>query len=178
MKGVPVLRTLEGLPNDTSAATADHPMEAAGQGKGTNVRGLLVAVAVAVAGGAVMLSAQGLELSTTNGSIGPGWWPTVLGGTLVAGAVAIALVSFRQPDPMPEERVSAHGLTRLGAVLVAIVLYGVAWQYLHFLPVTVVFLSALMFITGGRGVKALLVFPALTAVVLYGLFKMLLQVPL
>ncbi len=125
-----------------------------------------------------MLPTYGLEFTAPDGSIGPGWWPTVLGGTLLAGAVAIALVSFREPDSVPDERVSRHGLGRLGAVLLATVLYGAAWYYLHFLPVTVLFLSALMFITGGRGIKALLVFPALTAVVLYGLFKMLLQVPL
>ncbi|WP_461189344.1 tripartite tricarboxylate transporter TctB family protein [Arthrobacter sp. Z4-13] len=142
------------------------------------MRGLLVASAVAVVGGALVLPTHGLEFYATDGSIGPGWWPIVLGSTLVAGAVAIALVAFRKPDPLPEERVSTHGLARLGAVLLATILYGAAWHYLHFLPVTVVFLSALMFITGGRGVKALAVFPVLTAVVLYGLFKMLLQVPL
>lgn len=177
MKGVPLMRSLDVLPNETSAATADHPLEG-GRTKGINVRGLLVASAVAVIGGALMLPVHGLELSTSDGTIGPGWWPTVLGGTLLAGAVAIALVSFKQPEPMPEDRVSRHGIVRLGAVLLAIILYGIAWQYFHFLPVTAVFLSALMFTTGGRGVKALVVFPVLTAALLYGLFKMLLQVPL
>ncbi len=150
----------------------------AGALRKTNIRGLLVAAAVAVVGSTLVLPTYGLEFTAPDGSIGPGWWPTVLGGTLLAGAVAIALVSFREPDSVPDERVSRHGLGRLGAVLLATVLYGAAWYYLHFLPVTVLFLSALMFITGGRGIKALLVFPALTAVVLYGLFKMLLQVPL
>jgi putative tricarboxylic transport membrane protein len=41
-----------------------------------------------------------------------------------------------------------------------------------------VFLSVLLFVTGGRGIKALVVFPALTAMVLYGLFGLLLRVPL
>ena len=144
----------------------------------TNIRGLLVSAAVAVIGTTLVLPTHGLEFAAPDGSIGPGWWPTVLGSALLAGALAIALVSFRKPDPVPHERVSRHGLGRLGAVLLATVLYGAAWYYLHFIPVTVLFLSALMFITGGRGIKALLVFPALTAVVLYGLFKMLLQVPL
>lgn len=157
-----------------------HPPLAgpAGALRTVNIRGLLVAAAVAAVGTTLILPTHSLEFTTADGSIGPGWWPTVLGGALLVGAFAIALVSFRTPDEVPDERVSAHGLGRLGAVLLATVLYGAAWYYLHFLPVTALFLSALMFITGGRGIKALLVFPALTAVVLYGLFKMLLQVPL
>lgn len=178
MKDMPVTGTSVGMPRNSSAAPS-HPMaESPRRTKGFNVRDVLVALSVALVGGALILPIHNLELFASDGSIGPGWWPTVLGGTLVAGAFAVALVAFRQPEPLPEQRVNPHGLRRLGAVVTAIILYGFAWQFFHFLPVTVVFLSALMFTTGGRGVKALAVFPVLTAAVLYGLFGMLLQVPL
>lgn len=168
-----------GVTSDSSAATTDgFEMGPARRLARINVRGLFVALSVALLGGTMMLPIHGLELSAADGSIGPGWWPAVLGGTLVAGAVAIALVAFKQPEPMLEQRVSSHGLGRLGAVITAIILYGIGWQFFHFILVTVVFLSALMYVTGGRGVKALVVFPVLTAAVLYGLFGMLLQVPL
>lgn len=179
MKGVPLTSTPDQMTDDRSVAVSGRPDAEPSPGpRSFNGRGLLVALAVGLLGGTVMWSARALELFAADGSIGPGWWPTVLGGTLVAGAVTIALVALRRPEPIPEQRVSTHGLGRLGAVVAAIILYGIGWHFFHFLLVTVVFLSALMFVTGGRGVKALVVFPALTAAVLYGLFGMLLQVPL
>lgn len=161
-------------------AVSAHDLDAQSSPKvgGTNLRGLLVALAVAVLGGTTMWSAHTLETSSVGASISPQWWPTVLGGVLVAGAVAIGLVALRRPDPVSEQPVSAHGLGRLGAVVAAIVVYGFGWHFFHFLPVTAVFLAALMFVTGGRGVKALIVFPVLTAAILYGLFGLLLRVPL
>lgn len=179
MKDVPVLSAPDGVADAGSTAVTDRSAAEPAPGPGKiNGRGLLVALAVALLGGTAVWSATALELSAVDGSVGPGWWPTVLGGLLVAGAVAIAAVALRRPDPVPEERVSAHGLGRLGAVIAAIVVYGIGWQFFHFLPVTVVFLSVLLFVTGGRGIKALVLFPALTAMVLYGLFGLLLRVPL
>lgn len=137
-----------------------------------------MAVAVSLVGAITMWLAYTLEASAVGASIGPQWWPTVLGGMLVAGGVAIGLVALRRPDPVSEQRVSAHGLGRLVAVVAAIMLYGLGWYFFHFLPVTAVFLAALMFVTGGRGVKALIVFPVSTAAILYGLFGLLLRVPL
>lgn len=179
MKAVPVASVPHGVTDDGSTAATDRPaVESAPGARKINVRGLFVALGVTLIGGAAMWSANALDLSAADGSIGPGWWPTVLGGLLVAGAVAIGVVALRRPDPVPEDRVNAHGLGRLGAVVAAIVLYGIGWYYFHFLLVTVVFLSALLFVTGGRGLKALVVFPVLTAAVLYGLFGLLLRVPL
>ncbi|MFI7580968.1 tripartite tricarboxylate transporter TctB family protein [Kocuria kalidii] len=171
--------TTEESPSAEPAVADDEVSAESSPGPGgTNVRGLLVASAVAVVGGTTMWSARTLETSAVGASIGPQWWPTVLGGVLVAGAVAIGVVALRRPDPVPEQRVSAHGLGRLGAVVAAVVLYGLGWYYFHFLPVTAVFLAALMFVTGGRGTKALIVFPISTAAILYGLFGLLLRVPL
>lgn len=167
----------DGVAGTGSAAASDPSPMMPSPGR-INGRGLLVALGVALLGAAAVWSATALELSAADGSVGPGWWPAVLGGLLVAGAVAIGVVALRRPDPVPENRVSAHGLGRMGAVVAAIVLYGIGWHFFHFLLVTIVFLSALLFVTGGRGIKALVVFPVLTAAVLYGLFGLLLRVPL
>lgn len=145
---------------------------------GLNVRGLLVAGVVAAVGGATLWASSGLDTDASGESIGPSWWPSVLGGSLILGAVAVAIVALRHHDPREEQRVSRHGLARLAAVIALIVVYGIAWHSFHFVLVTTLFLSALILITGGRGVKALVVFPLLTTAVLYGLFALLLRVPL
>lgn len=145
---------------------------------GLNVRGLLVAGVVAVIGSTTIWVSSGLNSGARGESIGPGWWPTVLGGSIILGAVAVTIAALRHPDSVEDQRVSGHGLARLGAVIALIVVYGISWHYFHFVLVTGLFLSALIFITGGRGVKALVVFPLVTTAILYGLFAMLLRVPL
>jgi putative tricarboxylic transport membrane protein len=159
-------------------ATVTDGADPASSPTGLNVRGLLVAGVVAAVGGATIWASSGLNTDASGESIGPSWWPSVLGGLLVLGAVAVAITALRHHDPLEEQRVSAHGLVRLAAVIALIVVYGIGWHYFHFVLVTSLFLSTLILITGGRGVKALLVFPLLTTAVLYGLFAMLLRVPL
>ncbi len=61
--------------------------------------------------------------------------------------------------------------------VLAILAFGLLWYYVHFLVSATIFVAALTWIAGGRGVKDLAVFPVVITVVLYGLFALLLKVP-
>jgi hypothetical protein len=45
-------------------------------------------------------------------------------------------------------------------------------------PGVLIRIAGLVYVTGGRGVRALIVFPAVTTVLLYVIFGLLLRVPL
>lgn len=139
---------------------------------------ILTAVVVALVGAGVIGLAQTITVSRTEGSFGPIWWPELLGILLICGAGALGVAAIVRPEHTDNAPISRHGLLQLAAVLALIVGYGFAWLYLHFVVVTILFLAGLVFITGARGWKALVVFPVVTTGVLYGLFGLLLRVPL
>ncbi|OZM78278.1 hypothetical protein CFP66_31860 [Pseudonocardia sp. MH-G8] len=138
----------------------------------------LGAAAVVLAAGIGVLLARSTIVAAHESELGPQWWPTVLGVALIVGAVALATLGLTRPSAPEEEPASGHGVAQLIAVLALIVGYGAAWYQLHFLVVTVPLIAGLVFVTGGRGIRALLVFPLLTTGLLYVIFGLLLQVPL
>lgn len=156
------------------------PADAADTERAPNHRGYEGAIGVAViAIGAVCLALTSqIDVARDVSAFGPRWWPTVLsiamiaiGGVLVAQAVVIRTVA----DELDITR--SGGLT-LATTLALIVGYGCAWQYLDFRAVTVVLLAGLVFAFGGRGLKALVVFPVVTTLLLWAIFGLLLRVPL
>jgi len=144
----------------------------------SRVREWGVAAAVLVAGIGVLLARETIAVAQGDTELGPQWWPTVLGVALVVGAVALAVLGTLRPAAPEEEPASGHGVAQLVAVLALIVAYGAAWYQLHFLVVTGPLIAGLVYVTGGRGVRALIVFPAVTTVLLYVIFGLLLRVPL
>ena len=172
------VRQADGPVLEGSTASVPQSSDTESGPAGLNLRGLLVAGVVAAGGAGTIWASSSLSTDAAGEAIGPGWWPAVLGGLLIIGAAAVAITALRRPDEVEEQRVSAHGIARLAAVIALIVVYGIAWHYFHFVLVTGLFLSALIFIIGGRGIRPLVIFPAATTAVLYGLFAMLLRVPL
>lgn len=144
----------------------------------SRVREWGVAAAVLVAGIGVLLARETIVVAQGDTELGPRWWPTVLGVALVVGALALAVLGTLRPAAPEEEPASGHGVAQLAAVLALIVAYGAAWYQLHFLVVTGPLIAGLVYVTGGRGVRALVVFPAVTTVLLYVIFGLLLRVPL
>jgi hypothetical protein len=144
----------------------------------SRVREWGVAAAVLVAGIGVLLARETIAVAQGDTELGPQWWPTVLGVALVVGALALAVLGTLRPAAPEEEPASGHGVAQLVAVLALIVAYGAAWYQLHFLVVTGPLIAGLVYVTGGRGVRALVVFPAVTTVLLYVIFGLLLRVPL
>lgn len=138
----------------------------------------LGAAAVVLATGIGVLLASSTIVAAHESELGPQWWPTVLGVALIVGAVALGALGLTRPSALEEEPASGHGIARLIAVIALIVGYGAAWYQLHFLVVTGPLIAGLVYVTGGRGVRALVVFPAVTTVLLYVIFGLLLRVPL
>jgi len=162
------------------ATTAEEtaPVEEEPTLPASRVRELGVAAVVLVAGVGVLLARSTIVAAHGETELGPQWWPTVLGAALVVGAVALGALGLTRPAAPEEEPASGHGAARLAAVLALIVGYGAAWYQLHFVVVTVPLIAGLVFVTGGRGIRALLAFPLLTTALLYVIFGLLLRVPL
>jgi len=144
------------------------------------LRELVPALAgAAVAVGALVLAAQVPE-KTGLTSFSPRWWPEALAYVLLGLSVlhaALALLRPRATAELPDPA-SRTGALRLTAMLLAVLGYGVLWYFVDFRVSTPVLLAALVHLGGGRGWKALLVFPAVVTAVLYLLFGVLLKVPL
>ena len=162
----------------TEEAAASQEPGAAPALPPSRVREWGVAAAVLVAGIGVLLARSTIAVAQGDTELGPQWWPTVLGVALVVGAVALAVLGALRPAAPEEEPASGHGVAQLVAVLALIVAYGAAWYQLHFLVVTGPLIAGLVYVTGGRGVRALVVFPAVTTMLLYVIFGLLLRVPL
>lgn len=145
-----------------------------------NHRGYEVAVggAVAALGVACLVLTSQLELSRDGGAFGPRWWPTALSIAIIATGVVLVVQAVISRVSSDEPRITRSGTATLAATVAAIVGYGIAWQYLDFRAVTVVLLIGLTFLFGGRGIKALIVFPVATTLILWGIFGLLLRVPL
>lgn len=157
---------------DPGPAAADPP-----ERPGSRGRELAIAAGVAAIGIGIVVAAAQLPAPPAGSAFGPGWWPTVLGGALVLGALVVAAAGLVRPSAL-EDAITVHGLLRLLTVLGLVVGFGFAWYQLHFLIVMPPLLAALVAVTGGRGVRDLVVVPILTAALLYGVFGLLLQVPL
>ncbi|WP_395307656.1 tripartite tricarboxylate transporter TctB family protein [Mycobacterium sp. AMU20-3851] len=145
-----------------------------------NHRGYEVAVGIAVAalGAACLVLTDQLELSRDGGAFGPRWWPTALSIAIIAIGVVLVVQAVISRVSSDEPRITRSGGVTLAATVSAIIGYGIAWQYLDFRAVTVALLIGLTFLFGGRGIKALIVFPLVTTLILWAIFGLLLRVPL
>ncbi|MGW0160851.1 tripartite tricarboxylate transporter TctB family protein [Mycobacterium sp. NPDC003323] len=145
-----------------------------------NRRGYEVAVggAVAALGVACLVLTNQLELSRDGGAFGPRWWPTALSIAIIATGVVLVIQAVISRVSSDEPRITRSGGITLAATVASIIGYGIAWQYLDFRAVTVVLLIGLTFLFGGRSIKALIVFPLVTTLILWAIFGLLLRVPL
>lgn len=141
-------------------------------------RELLIAAGVIAVGGASIAVAFAVVPATGGDPFGPRWWPTLLGvGIVVLGALLVG-VAIRRPNAPSEDAPTRRGLVRMLLMLAAIAAYGVAWYFLHFVIVTLLLAAGLTFVLGGRGWRDLALFPVIVTAVLYGVFGVLLGVPL
>jgi hypothetical protein len=141
----------------------------------------IVSAAVALLGFAVLIVlARGIELRAETGGIDPRWWPQLLGA---AGAALSVVLLSRAVLRAPLERddvqeATRDGRTRTVLVVILTALYVLAWPLVGFVVVTPVFLLVATYLFGGRGWKALILFPAGLTAGLYLLFDAVLEVPL
>ena len=159
------------------AAVAAEDPEHVRPHRGRSVIGPAVGLA---AGIAVLLLAQTIPLPSVEGDISPRWWPQVAGGAMIVfSAVALARGGLRPEADLdrPEPR-QPQGAVRIVLTFAAVAVYGLLWQFFDFRLVTFLLVAGLVAVGGGRGWKSLLLFPLIVMLVLWGLFGVLLRVPL
>jgi len=141
----------------------------------------IASAAVALLGFAVLVVlSRGIELRRETGGVDPRWWPQLLGAVGVVLSVLLLVRALTRPPLTRDDVQEATRDGRLRTVLTMALaaLYVVAWPLAGFLVTTPVFLLAAAFLFGGRGWKALLLFPAMLTASIYLLFNSVLQVPL
>ncbi len=141
----------------------------------------------AAAGAALAVTAFALATQIPEGArltqFSPRWWPEILAALLLVLSVCLAVTAFRRkPTAAVEQDVpesaTRQGAWRLTSMLASIGGYGVLWYFVDFRVSTLVLFVALTWLGGGRGWKALVLFPAIATAILYLLFGVLLRVPL
>jgi hypothetical protein len=148
--------------------------------------GALVLMAVLL----VLVSQIELRREAGPGQIDARFWPTVIGWTGVAVAVWRLVVTLTSPPDDREglEQVQVGGPVRLLLTLGAAVAFVAVWnlrsvvalgyEFQVFPFAAVVLLVGLTWVYGGRGWKALVLFPVATTALIYVLFHTLLRIPL
>ena len=112
----------------------------------------------------------------------PRWWPELLAVLLLLLSALLAAGALFRPtvtveDDVPEAA-TRQGTWRLVAMLASVAGYGVLWYFIDFRVSTTLLFVALTWLGGGRGWKALILFPIAVTAILYLLFGVLLRVPL
>lgn len=137
---------------------------------------------VLVAGScAALIGARNIDVANETGGYDPRWWPTIITVIVLLLSIMLAIVAFVRP---PFERdnvdsISDGGWTRLGATAVVTLLFIYGWRLSgNFVVPCALFLGALIWSYGGKGWKAILVFPVVTTAMIYVLFHTILKVPL
>jgi hypothetical protein len=165
----------------TSAGTPGpaHPAEytPASSSRLLEVSGAVVALAISVL---LFVFADRIELRIETDGIDPRWWPRTLGMVGIAVSVLLLLVSvLRAPQERDDVEAATHtGRVRLAATVALAFAYIVVWPAVGFVPATLVLLVVATAVFGGRGVRALALFPVVMTAALYLLFDVALEVPL
>jgi hypothetical protein len=165
-----------------TSAGAPGPVDAADHSPASSSRRLEVAGAVVALGISLLLFflADRIELRVETGGIDPRWWPRTLGMIGIAVSVLLLLVSALRtpPDRDEVEAATPAGRIRLAATVALAFAYMFVWPAVGFVPATLVLLVVATAVFGGRGVRALVLFPVCLTAALYLLFDVALEVPL
>lgn len=145
-------------------------------------RRLEIAAAATAVGmtAAVFLLAGAIDLRVEQAGMTPRSWPQLL-GVLGLGLSTILLLTavLRPPQSRSELEASTRpGWLRLLFTVAATLAFLVAWPLLGFVFAAPLFIAGVTAIAGGRGFRALLIYPVVMATLIYALFHLLLKVPL
>ena len=123
----------------------------------------------------VIAGAQAIHVGVRTEGLGPRSWPTGLGVVIV---LLSALLLFPHQASVEADPAASRGWLKVAGVCAAFVGYGVLWQWIDFRVCTVFLLAALTAIGGGRGIRALVLFPIGLTLLLWLIFGLGLAVPL
>lgn len=129
-------------------------------------------------GVAVLLLARAIDAPARETAVSSRIWPVVLGiGIVALSLVQVVAALLGRSASETVEPTTRIGVLRVVGSVLAVVVFGFLWYYVHFLASGFLLVAALTWVAGGRGLKDLVLFPAAVTVVLYGLFALLLKVP-
>jgi hypothetical protein len=159
---------------------AENVGTARGGGGLTRLHRLIGPVAGAVVGVATVVLAQSIAEPNIETSFSPRWWPELLGVLITLLSVGLGVKEAVRPSTRDGDINDANraGAIKVAASITAVIAYGFLWYYLDFRIATLILFIALVWILGGRGWKATLLFPSVCTAILYTLFGLLLKVPL
>lgn len=122
---------------------------------------------------------QNIHVRMGGGGVDPKWWPTVLSiAASILSACMLVAALIRQEDRSDLLQTTRDGWKRIVLGLLLTALYVFAWWQIGYVVPTALFLAALLWLFGVRSWKPLILFPVLTTALIYGLFHLLLRVPL
>lgn len=141
---------------------------------------IAVAAAAVALTAAVYLLAGAIELRIEQPGMTPRSWPQLLGGLGLALSIMLLLIAVLRP---PQSRSDLEASTRPGwlrllLTIAVTIAFLAAWPLLGFVFTAPVFIAVVTAIGGGRGFRALLIYPIVMAALIYALFNLLLKVPL
>ncbi|WDZ83364.1 tripartite tricarboxylate transporter TctB family protein [Micromonospora cathayae] len=162
--------------------TTTHPAPDAGDRSAASpLREAALGGVFLLVGVVLLVLARSIELPQRVMAVSPRIWPEMLAYGIIGLSVLQIVGSVVRParDDTDDETEPATriGILRVAGFVLATAAFGVLWYYVHFLVSATVFIAALTWIAGGRGVKDLVLFPAGVTAVLYVLFALLLKVP-
>ena len=132
-----------------------------------------------VLGIVVLVLARAIELPQRPTAVSPRIWPEALAVGLIGLSALQVLVAFvATPDADEQDPTTRTGVLRVVGFVSCVVAFGLLWYYVHFLLSGFALVAALTWVAGGRGLKDLVIFPAVIVAVLYVLFALFLKVPL
>lgn len=140
----------------------------------------LIALAIGVV---ALLMAGSIPDSTIPTAFDPRWWPEALATLLITLSVGGALFHLLNRNkavftPTPDTESVTWSIRRLAAVLGSTFGYVLVWQVIGYTIATALFCIGVVAILGGRGWRALMLFPAIVTILLVLFFDLLLGVPL
>ncbi|WIY53219.1 tripartite tricarboxylate transporter TctB family protein [Devosia sp. YIM 151766] len=141
---------------------------------------IVTALAALIFAIVALVLSRNIYLRMGAGGLDPKWWPTLL-SILAAGLSAIMLgMALFGPAQSRGDLESGHpdGLIRMLQALALTTLYAFLWSAFGYVIPTIVYLFALLWVFGLRSWKGLVAFPLITTAFIYGLFHLLLRVPL
>ncbi|MER7165230.1 tripartite tricarboxylate transporter TctB family protein [Micromonospora sp. NPDC000207] len=160
---------------------AIHPTTKGDHGAASRWREAALGAVFLVLGAVLLGLARSIELPTRAMAVSPRIWPEALAFGIMGLSVLQIVSAFVKTPKVDDEEdgpVVRSGIVRVAGFVVASVAFGLLWYYLHFLVSGLVYVAALTWIAGGRGIKDLVFFPAGVTLLIYVLFGLLLRVPL
>lgn len=128
----------------------------------------------------MLVGARAIVVRNETGGIDPRWWPTVIAiGIVACGLWMLAnslLGNHLEREVAPSRRTGwIQAIATVAGIVVVLVLWRLGITFLMLGPA---FLIAINWVYGLRRWTSLVLFPGIIAALLYGVFRLLLKVPL